>query len=131
MSDYTIKNLKGDVEDAAPNFGLSPELEARFARKTLECKQTGVSYERLAPNVRTGFGHKHANQEEIYVVISGGGRVKIEDDVNDVRQWDAVRVGPSTMREFEAGSDGLEVIAFGAPTSDEDDSELVPGWWSD
>jgi mannose-6-phosphate isomerase-like protein (cupin superfamily) len=130
MSNHTIKNLK-DVEDAAPKFGLSPQLEARFARRALECEQTGLAYERLAPNVRTGFGHKHANQEEIYVVIGGGGRIKIEEEIHDVRQWDAIRIGRDTMREFEAGPDGIEYIAFGAPTSDDDDSELVPGWWSD
>ena len=130
MSNHTIKNLK-DVEDAAPKFGLSPKLEARFARRALACEQTGVSYERIAPNERTGFGHKHANQEEIYVVVGGGGRIKIEDEIRDVRKWDAIRVGRDTMREFEAGPEGIEYIAFGAPTSDEDDSELVPGWWSD
>jgi hypothetical protein len=130
MPNFTIKNLK-DVEDAAPKFGFSPQLEARFARRDLECELTGVAYERLAPNVRPGFGHKHANQEEIYVVIGGSGRIKIEDDIHDVRQWDAVRVGRDTMREFEAGPDGLEFIAFGAPTGDESDFELVPGWWSD
>jgi len=130
MSNFTIKNLK-EVEDAAPNFGLSPKLEARFARKALECEQTGLAYERLAPNERTGFGHKHANQEEIYVVIGGGGRIKIEDDIRDVARWDAIRLGPDTMREFEAGPDGIEWIAFGAPATGEDDSELVPGWWSD
>jgi mannose-6-phosphate isomerase-like protein (cupin superfamily) len=131
MSDYTIKNLKEDVEDAAPRFGLSPKLEARFARRSLDCKQTGVSYERIAPNERTGFGHKHAEQEEIYVVVAGGGRVKIEDDIRAVRQWDAVRVGTDTMREFEAGPDGIQLIAFGAPATGEDDSVLVSGWWSD
>jgi mannose-6-phosphate isomerase-like protein (cupin superfamily) len=130
MPDYTIKNLK-EVEDAAPSFGHSPQLEARFARKALECEQTGLAYERLAPNVRTGFGHKHENQEEIYVVVGGNGRIKIEDDIRDVSEWDAIRVGRNTMREFEAGPDGLELIAFGAPTTGEDDSELVPGWWSD
>jgi mannose-6-phosphate isomerase-like protein (cupin superfamily) len=131
MSDYTIKNLKEDVEDAAPRFGLSPQLEARFARKALGCRQTGMSYERLAPNVRMGFGHKHADQEEIYVVVAGSGRVKIEDEIRDVRQWDAIRVGTDTMREFEAGPDGIQLIAFGAPATGEDDSVLVSGWWSD
>jgi len=130
MSRYTIKNLK-DVEDAAPKFGLAPDLEARFARTALECEQTGLSYQRLAPTVRTGFGHMHPDQEEIYVVVGGSGRVKIEDDVRDVREWDAVRVRPDTMREFEAGPDGLELIAFGAPSTGENDAELVPGWWSD
>jgi quercetin dioxygenase-like cupin family protein len=130
MPNYTIKNLKADIEDSAPGFGLSPPLEARFARRALGCEQVAVAYERLEPNGRTPFGHKHARQEEIYVVVGGSGRVKIEDDIHDVRLWDTVRVGPDTMRNFEAGPEGLEVLAFGGPIGD-DDSTIVQGWWSD
>jgi mannose-6-phosphate isomerase-like protein (cupin superfamily) len=130
MTDSTIKNLK-EVDDAAPGFGLSPNLEARFAREPLECEQMGVSYERLAPDFRTPFGHKHKTQEEVYVIIAGSGRVKIDDEVHDVRQWDAVRVGPGTMRNFEAGPDGLELIAMGAPKTPPGDAELIQNWWSD
>ncbi len=130
MSNYAIKNLKEDVEDSAPGFGLAPPLEARFARRALGCEQVAVAYERLDPNSRTPFGHKHARQEEIYVVIGGSGRVKIEDDIHDLRLWDTVRVGPDTMRNFEAGPDGLEVLAFGGPIGD-DDSTIVQAWWTD
>jgi mannose-6-phosphate isomerase-like protein (cupin superfamily) len=130
MANPTIKNLK-DVEDAAPGFGLSPNLEARFARESLECEQMGVSYERLAPDFRMAFGHKHNTQEEVYVIIAGSGRVKIDDDVYDVRQWDAVRVAPGTMRNFEAGPEGLELIAMGAPKTPPGDAEIVQNWWSD
>jgi mannose-6-phosphate isomerase-like protein (cupin superfamily) len=128
---YTIKNLKADVPDAAPQFGFSPGLEARFAREALECRNFGLSYERLAPNFRAPFGHRHGVQEEVYVVVGGSGRVKVEDEVVDVRQWDAVRVPGEAMRAFEAGPEGLELLAFGAPRPDEQDAELVPGWWSD
>jgi mannose-6-phosphate isomerase-like protein (cupin superfamily) len=130
MADATIKNLKEDVDDAAVGFGLSPNLEARFAREALECKNMGVSYERLGPNFRVPFGHQHETQEEVYVVVGGSGRVNIDGDVRDVKQWDAVRVGPGTMRGWEAGSDGLELIAFGAPKMP-NDAELVQGWWAD
>lgn len=129
MSDFTIVNLKS-VEDSAKAFGLAPAVEARFARKVLECRKLGASYLRVAPNERIPFGHKHGEQEEIYVVVSGSGRVKIDDDVHDVRQWDAVRVGPGAMRNFEAGPDGVELLAFGGPITGENDAELVPGWWS-
>ncbi len=130
MTGSTIKNLK-EVEDAAPGFGLSPDLEARFARDPLECEQMGFSYQRLAPNFRTPFGHKHNTQEEVYVIVSGGGRVKLDDEVRDIGQWDAVRVAPGTMRNFEAGPEGLELIAFGAPKTPPGDAEMVQGWWSD
>ena len=128
MSDYTIKNMK-DIEDAAVGFGLSPDLEARFGRKALGCEKGGVGYERYAPNFRLPFGHKHGQQEEVYVIVGGSGRMKIEDEIHDVKQWDVIRVGPETMRNLEAGPDGIEVVVFGA--GDAGDAETVPGWWSD
>jgi len=87
--------------------------------------------EKLPPGVRTPFGHSHAQQEEIYVIAEGSGRIKLDDEVHNLRQWDIVRVGQGVMRNLEGGSDGITVIAFGAPLSEEDDSDLVPGWWSD
>lgn len=129
MSGYTIKNLK-EVEDQAPKFGLSPGLEARFARQALEGETTGLSYQRLAPSFRIPFGHKHGDQEEVYVVVSGSGRMKLDDEVVEVRQWDAVRVASGTMRDFEAGPEGAELLAFGAPTKGQpNDAEMKPGWW--
>jgi mannose-6-phosphate isomerase-like protein (cupin superfamily) len=129
MADYTIKNLK-DVEDSAVGHGLSPQLEARFAKGPLDCEQSGLSYQRLAPDFR-GFGHSHKTQEEIYVIVSGGGRVKLPDGVHELRQWDALRVAPGTKRGFEAGPEGLELLAFGAPYTGSGDAELDPGWWED
>jgi len=127
---YAIKNLKRDVEDSAPKFGMPSEMEARFAREDLGARKTGLSYQALAPNARGPFGHKHEEDEEIYVVVGGGGRVKLDDSIEDVRQWDAIRVAPSTARQFEAGPDGLQLIAFGTHASSED-FEILPGWWSD
>jgi mannose-6-phosphate isomerase-like protein (cupin superfamily) len=128
MADYTIKNLKSDVDDVAVAGGFSPQLEARFAREPLEAKQSGLSYQRLAPGYR-GFGHRHRDQEEIYVIVGGGGRVKIGDDTVQVGPLDAIRVAPDTTRGFEAGPDGLEFIAFGAPYTGPGDAEMDQGWW--
>jgi quercetin dioxygenase-like cupin family protein len=129
MSDYTHKNLKDDVEDMAVGGGFSPQMEARFARDALGCSKGGVSYQRFAPGARAPFGHTHKQQEEIYVIVSGGGRVALDDEVRDVRQWDAVRVAGETKRAFEAGPDGLELIAFGAPNTGPGDGDLDMGWW--
>ncbi len=129
MSDYTHLNLK-DVEDQAPKFGLSPDLEFRMARVPLEMENAGVSYLRVGPNFRIPFGHTHKNQEEVYLVVSGGGRIKLGDDVRDLKQWDAVRVHKDTMRGFEAGPDGVELIAIGAPNTGPGDAEMEQGWWS-
>jgi mannose-6-phosphate isomerase-like protein (cupin superfamily) len=128
MSDYTKLNLR-EVEDSAPKFGLGEIGEARFARRDLEASFTGISLQSLNPHKRQAFGHKHANQEEVYVIVRGSGRMKIDDEVFDVRQWDAIRVGPDAIRAFEAGSDGLELIAFGAPVAEQPDVEMLQGWW--
>jgi mannose-6-phosphate isomerase-like protein (cupin superfamily) len=130
VAGYTVKNLK-EIEDQAPNFGLSPNLEARFARDPLGSERSGVSYQRVAPNFRIPFGHKHGDQEEIYVVVSGSGRIKLDDDVVDLKQWDAVRIASETMRNFEAGPEGAELLAFGAGGGGLRDAEMTQGWWSD
>jgi quercetin dioxygenase-like cupin family protein len=128
MSDYTIVNLR-EVEDAAPRFGLGDTIQARFARKALGSATTGISLQRLAPGARVPFGHRHREQEETYVVLAGSGRVRLGDDLHEVGTLDAVRVAPGVMRAFEAGPEGLEYLAFGAPTGEGNDSELEPGWW--
>ena len=131
MSDHTIVNLKEDVEDMAPRFGLSPGLESRFARKPLGLANSGFSYFKIAPDFKQPFGHRHGEQEEIYVVVSGSARVKLDDEVVDLRQWDAIRIPPGVTRALEGGPDGAEVLAFGAPNNENKDAELFPGWWSD
>ena len=131
MSDYTHLNLKDEVEDQAPKFGLSPDMEFRMARVPLEMENAGVSYLRVGPNFRIPFGHTHKNQEEVYLVVSGGGRIKLGDDVRELKQWDAVRVHKDTMRGFEAGPDGVELIAIGAPNTGPGDAEMEQGWWAD
>jgi mannose-6-phosphate isomerase-like protein (cupin superfamily) len=128
VTPYTLVNLK-EVEDQAPKFGLSPNLEARFARDPLGLERSGMSYQRLAPNFRGPFGHRHEQQEEIYVILAGSARLKVGDEVVELGPWDAVRVAHDAMRAFEAGPEGVELLAFGAPTPDE--PEMVPGWWSD
>ena len=128
MAEYTIRNLL-EIEDAAPRFGMAPGLEARFARGELGLEKSGLSYQRLAPDARTPFGHSHREQEEVYVVVGGAGRVALGDEVVDVRQWDAIRVPPETRRCFEAGDGGLELLAFGAPATPPGDADLAPGWW--
>ena len=129
MADYTVVNLK-EVEDQAPKFGLSPQLEARMARVALGLENSGVSYQRLAPDFRVPFGHKHKNQEEIYVLVSGSARIKLEDEVVDLKPFDAVRVAKDTMRGFEGGPEGAEFIAIGAPNTGPGDADTVQGWWS-
>ena len=130
MGEYTKVNLK-EVEDQAERFGLAPNVEARMARVALELEQSGVSYLRLAPNFRLPWGHTHKHQEEVYVLVSGSARMKLDDEVVDLKQWDAVRVPKDTMRGVEAGADGAELLAIGAPNTGPGDANLAERWWSD
>lgn len=129
MSGYTRKNLR-EVEDQAPSFGMPPELEARFARTALGGTTLGLSLMTLAPNFRIPFGHRHTGQEEVYVVVRGSARIKVGDEIVELGEWDAIRFDKNTMRDVEAGPDGLEYVAFGAG-DDPRDAELVQDWWSD
>ncbi len=126
---YTKQNLR-EVENQSPKFGMPAELEARFARTSLGGKTLGVSLMTLAPGFRIPFGHKHEGQEEVYVIVKGSARVKVEDEIVELGQWDALRFDEDTMRAVEAGPEGVEYIAFGAG-DDPQDAELVQGWWSD
>src|SRR6266436_7635164 len=117
MPNYTVKNLK-QVENMAEQFGMSDGLEARFARGPLELENFGLSYQRLEPNFRIPFGHKHGEQEEVYVVLSGNARVKLDDEIVELQQWDAIRVPGEVTRNFEAGPEGVEYLAVGAPQED-------------
>ncbi len=126
MSDFALKNFM-EIDDSAANRG--PDIEARFARKHLDSQHVGVSYFRYGPDYRSPIGHRHREQEEAYVVVSGSGRVKLDDEVLELRQWDVLRVAPHVVRSFEAGPEGLEVIAVGNDRPEGGDGEMIPGHW--
>ncbi len=126
MGDYTKKNLR-DVEDAAVKHGFSETQMARFAGSDLGCERIGLALEGVKPGRRQAFGHRHEEDEEVYVVIEGGGRMRLGEDVIEVGPMDAIRVAPGVTRAFEAGPDGLELLAFG--THHDGDGEIDPGFW--
>jgi mannose-6-phosphate isomerase-like protein (cupin superfamily) len=129
VGSYTKQDLT-QVENQAPNFGMPDGLEARFARTAIGGRELGLSLFRLAPNFRIPFGHKHADQEEVYVVVKGSGRIKVEDEIVELSQWDAIRLDKDTMRNVEAGPDGIEYLAFGAG-DDPTEVEMAQEWWTD
>jgi mannose-6-phosphate isomerase-like protein (cupin superfamily) len=125
---FTRKRLT-EVKDSAPDFGFADIQEARFAKDDLDAEQTGVSHLRLKAGERMPFGHRHDEAEEVYVVLSGSGRLKLDDEIVEVETLDAIRVAPKVTRAFEAGPDGIEVLAVGA--RHDGDGEIIPSWWSD
>jgi mannose-6-phosphate isomerase-like protein (cupin superfamily) len=118
-----------DVKDSAAEFGMADTHEARFAQSALDAEQTGISHHRLKPGKRQPFGHHHDKAEEVYVVLNGNGRIKLDDEIIEVQPLDAVRIAPQVTRAVEAGRGGIEYIVFGP--HHEGDGELIQGWWSD
>jgi quercetin dioxygenase-like cupin family protein len=128
MADYAMVNLL-DIEDAVGD--RLPGLEGRFARKHIGSTELGVSRFTYEPNVRNPSGHSHREQEEAYVVISGSGRMRLDDEIREIRQWDVIRVAPAVVRAFEAGPDGLDVIAVGGNKPEGGDGVLSDSPWPD
>jgi mannose-6-phosphate isomerase-like protein (cupin superfamily) len=130
---FTHKNLRADLEDLGSNFDGAPGLEFRAATKALELEQSGLTYQRVPPDYRFPYGHTHQTQEEVYVVVGGSGRMAVDQEVVELRQWDAVRVPPGSWRGYEAGPEGLELLIVGAPNlgeSPRDDVEGTRDWWA-
>jgi mannose-6-phosphate isomerase-like protein (cupin superfamily) len=128
QSNYTIKKLT-ETKDSAADFGISEMGEAYFATDELDAERTGFSLQIIKPGQRQPFGHVHEKAEEVYVVIQGSGRVKLDDEIAELGELDALRVAPGVTRAFESGPEGMRIIAFGA--RHEGDGDIVPGWWSD
>ena len=128
MSRFATVNLL-DVEDSMGD--RAPGLEVRFGRKHLDSRDLGVSHVRYEPNLRAAMAHSHREQEEAYVVVAGSGRVLLDDEVLELRQWDVVRVAPEVVRSFEAGPDGLDIIAVGGPKPEGGDGVVATASWPD
>lgn len=130
---FTLLNIKDDLDDVGANFDGAPDLEFRLATAALGLECSGLGYQRVPPGYRFPYGHVHKTQEEVYVVLGGGGRIKLDDEVVELRRWDAVRVPPGTWRGYEAGPEGLELLVIGAPNLGDDPRGDVSGerdWWS-
>ncbi len=125
MSRYSVKNLM-EIDDLAAD---DAQREIRFSRKYLDSSELGITHERFAPGFTSVDGHHHEVQEEAYVVVAGSGRIKLDDDVVELRQWDVVRVAPEVVRGFEAGPEGLELIAVGGSKPEGGDGARDPGRW--
>jgi quinol monooxygenase YgiN/mannose-6-phosphate isomerase-like protein (cupin superfamily) len=124
---FAVVNLE-EVEDMAPRFGLGETGEARFARGPLGAVGVGVSLQRLRPGVRQPFGHRHHRDEEVYVILAGSGRVAVDAQVREVGRHDVIRIAPGSSRAFEAGPDGLDILAMG--THHAGDPQMQPGFWA-
>ena len=129
MSGHTRINLLEDVKDSVA--GRAEGLEGRFGRGPMGARDIGVSHWRYAPDFRNPTGHKHREQEEAYLVISGSGRILLDGEVSDLRQWDLVRVAPEVVRAFASGPDGMDIVAVGGPKPEGGDGETAEVTWPD
>jgi quercetin dioxygenase-like cupin family protein len=126
MSRFATVNLL-EVEDSVGD--RAEGVEGRFARKHLDSRDLGVSLFRYGAGVRSPIAHSHREQEEAYVVVAGSGRILLDDDVHDLRQWDVVRVAPEVVRAFEGGPDGLDIVAVGGPKPEDGDGVMGAANW--
>jgi mannose-6-phosphate isomerase-like protein (cupin superfamily) len=130
---FTLRNIKRDLSDLGSMFDGAPDLEFRLATEALELEHSGLGYQRLPPGYRFPYGHTHRKQEEVYVVVRGGGRMKVDDEIFELVEWDAVRVAPGAWRGYEAGREGLEILVVGAPNlgaAPRDDVDGQRDWWA-
>jgi mannose-6-phosphate isomerase-like protein (cupin superfamily) len=131
---FTLTNIRDDLEDLGPRFDGAPDLEFRAATKSLGLEKSSLSYQRVPPGYRFPYGHTHVTQEEVYVVVRGSGRMKVDDEIVELREWDAIRVPPGAWRGYEAGAEGLEILVVGAPNLGDDprgDVDGERGWWAE
>ena len=131
---FTHRNIRNDLEDIGGLFDSAPDLEFRAATRALELERSALSYQRIPPGCRFPYGHTHETQEEVYVVVHGSGRMKLDDEIVGLEEWDAVRVPAGTWRGYEAGPEGLEMLVIGAPNLGESPRDDVDGrrdWWAD
>jgi quercetin dioxygenase-like cupin family protein len=128
MSDFTRINLM-EIDNSAAERG--PRFEARFARRHIDSDHLGVSYFHFPPESRSQIGHRHREQEEAYVIVGGSGRMRLDGETIDLRQWDVIRVSPNVVRAFEGGPEGLSFIAVGNDRPEGGDGERVEDFWTD
>ena len=125
MADWAKKNFR-EVPDRSPE---DVRIEWRFAREALGSPELGLSRFTYEPGARMPWGHRHRMQEEAYVVVGGSGRAKLDDEIVELSPWDVIRVGPSVVRSFEAGPDGLDVICVGGKKDPGPDGEPFKDFW--
>lgn len=126
MADYTRVNLN-EVEDLAARHGFGDRQEARFPREALGLEASAMAQIVVKPGQRQPFAHRHDTAEEVHVIVSGSGRLKVDEEIVDVAPQDVIRIGPHATRQFEAGPEGLAYVVF-SPRA-ESDAEIVQGFW--
>lgn len=124
MADYTLVNLR-ELDNMALKYGHSENMEARFATKPLKLEKSGLGFQKVLPNKTIPFKHRHAEQEEVFIFVEGGGKLLLDEEVVEVKAWDAVRVPPQVVRQVKAGAEGLEMIIVGAPYTGVNDTEMI------
>lgn len=127
MANWTKRNFE-EIKDRSPD-----ELPMRwlFSRNEVRSTQVGVSRFSYEAGARMPFGHRHGVQEEVYVVVAGYGRAKLDDEIVVLALWDVLRVAPQVVRSFEAGGDGMEMICVGGKRPAGNDNERFDDFWLD
>ncbi len=104
------------VVDVHSLEGEGPGGIVRKARRALGARPFGFNYFVFPPN-QEGREHDHGeqNQEEVYFVVKGSGRMRIDGEEVELRPGRLIRVDPDSTRMPTSGPDGLEFLTIGAP----------------
>lgn len=125
MTNWTKTNFER-LPDRSPR---DARMQWKFARDALRSPELGVSRFTYEPGARMPWGHRHREQEEVYVVVAGSGCAKLDEEVVELSSWDVLRVAPAVIRSFEAGPEGLDLVCIGGRKPKGGDTERFPDFW--
>jgi uncharacterized cupin superfamily protein len=83
--------------------------------KQLDAGTLGARLWRLAPG-QASTRHRHRSQEELYLLLEGSGRARVDDELLTLAPLDSLLVEPGSVRQLfnDTGADQLWLVV-GAP----------------
>jgi quercetin dioxygenase-like cupin family protein len=126
MPGYTVTTLE-EVDDVLGDY----PGEMRMLSSGLESEQVALTYRRMPQHTggKGSYGHRHADQEEIYFVISGKLQFKLEDDVIEAERGTAIRVAPEVFRSVWNDEPEEAEIVIVSTRAEDSQPEYKPDFW--
>jgi mannose-6-phosphate isomerase-like protein (cupin superfamily) len=130
MSDYTVvrRDEAFDAMSEYPGFG-----EMRFYTQAANAEQVAITWRSMPAGTggRGSYGHRHSDQEEIYLVVAGNLTFKVGEDVFEVGPHTAVRVASDAYRSVhnDSAEDAEMVICSVRADEAGAEPEMTPDFW--
>jgi mannose-6-phosphate isomerase-like protein (cupin superfamily) len=111
-------DMKAKALDEIPYYegkGAVPGIKFRTAGRELGVTAWGMNVLEIDAGCTAYPEHEHVKdgQEEVYVVLRGGGMLDTGDEKTDLTAGTLVRVGPSQKRKILPGPEGIAILAIG------------------